>query len=303
MPIAIRRLIEIPYLKLQLFAGSGGVDREIRWAHVSELPDPSEWLEPGTLVMSTGLGLPEEPEAQGAYIERLARAALGGLLIGEQADERIYAPPLTPRLVAVAEEHSFPVLLMPYELPFADVAHVVANEGEEHARVGQALRIYDTVRLAIGTASCWQLIARLGSVADCELHVIHPKTGIPVFADSPTSSRLPASVVDQISQRLSDRSAPGPAIVRTSWEERPAVALAIPASRPAVLVAMSKTADPPDLFVLRHIAAVAAMEVEKLKEGDAGERAPAGGRAALGPHRQPFRRRYRCQAPGGERPV
>ena len=267
MPIAIRRLIEIPYLKLQLFAGSGGVDREIRWAHVSELPDPSEWLEPGTLVMSTGLGLPEEPEAQGAYIERLARAALGGLLIGELADERIYAPPLTPRLVAVAEEHSFPVLLMPYELPFADVAHVVAeaNEGEEHARVGQALRIYDTVRLAIGTASGWQLIARLGSVADCELHVIHPKTGIPVFADSPTSSRLPASVVDQISQRLSDRSAPGPAIVRTSWEERPAVALAIPASRPAVLVAMSKTADPPDLFVLRHIAAVAAMEVEKLK--------------------------------------
>ena len=112
MPIAIRRLIEIPYLKLQLFAGSGGVDREIRWAHVSELPDPSEWLEPGTLVMSTGLGLPEEPEAQGAYIERLARAALGGLLIGELADERIYAPPLTPRLVAVAEEHSFPALLM-----------------------------------------------------------------------------------------------------------------------------------------------------------------------------------------------
>jgi hypothetical protein len=100
---------------------------------------------------------------------------------------------------------------MPYELPFADVAHVVAeaNEGEEHARVGQALRIYDTVRLAIGTASGWQLIARLGSVADCELHVIHPKTGIPVFADSPTSSRLPASVVDQISQRLSDRSGSG----------------------------------------------------------------------------------------------
>jgi PucR family transcriptional regulator, purine catabolism regulatory protein len=108
MPISIRRLIEIPYLRLRLFAGSGGVDREIRWAHASELPDPSEWLEPGALVMTTGLGLPDEPEAQGAYIDRLAHAGLGGLLIGEQADERIYAPELTPRLVAAADEHAFP---------------------------------------------------------------------------------------------------------------------------------------------------------------------------------------------------
>ena len=267
MSISIRGLIEIPYLRLRLFAGSGGVDREVRWAHASELPDPSEWLEPGALVMTTGLGLPAEPEAQGVYVERLARAGLSGLLIGEQADERIYAPELTSHLTQAADEHSFPVLLMPYELPFADVARVVAeaNHGEEHARIGQALRIYDTVRLVIGTASGRDLISRLASVANCELHVVHPQTGAPIFADSSVSSRLPASVVNQIPQRLSDRSAPGPAIVRMPWEGRPAVALAVPASRPAALVAMSRSEDPPDLFVLRHIAAVAAMEVEKLK--------------------------------------
>jgi len=77
MPITIRELIDIPNLRLRLFAGSGGMDREIRWAHASELPDPSEWLEPGALVMTTGLGLPEEPETQRAYVERLARAGLG----------------------------------------------------------------------------------------------------------------------------------------------------------------------------------------------------------------------------------
>jgi purine catabolism regulator len=267
MSISIRQLIEIPYLRLQLFAGSGGADQEIRWAHASELPDPSEWLEPGDLVMTTGLGLPGEPEAQGAYIERLARAGLGGLLIGEQAEERVYAPELTPRLVAAADEHAFPVLLMPYELPFSDVARVVAeaNHGEEHARIGQALRIYDTVRLVIGTASGWELIARLGGVANCELHVIHPETGTPVFADSPASSWLPASAFGEIAEKLSDRSVPGPAAVRVTRGQRPAVALVVPASRPAALVAVSRTEDLPDLFVLRHIAAVAAMEVEKLK--------------------------------------
>lgn len=260
-------MIGVRYLRLRLFAGSGGTDREIRWAHASELPDPSEWLEPGALVMTTGLGLPEEPEAQAAYVERLARADLGGLLIGEQADERIYAPELTSRLATVAEEHSFPVLLMPYELPFADVARVVAeaNHGEEHARMGQALRIYDTVRLVIGTASGRDLISRLGAVTDCELHVIHPATGNPIFADSQNPLRLPSSAFAQIAEKLSERSVPGPAVVRILGGPRHAVALAVPASRPAALVAVSKTGNPSDLFVLRHVAAIAAMEVEKLK--------------------------------------
>jgi PucR family transcriptional regulator, purine catabolism regulatory protein len=266
MPITVRELIGVPHLRLRLFAGSGGADREITWAHASELPDPSEWLEPGVLVMTTGLGLPGEPKAQGAYIERLARANLGGLLIGERADERIYAPELTSRLRATADERSFPVLRMPYELPFADVARVVAeaNHGEEHARIGQALRIYDTVRLVIGTASGRELIGRLGAVANCELYVIDPTTGTPVFTGSPESLyRFPG--FGQISAKLSDGSFPGPAVVRVSDGPRHVVALAVPASRPAALVAKSKSQDPPDLFILRHVAAVAAMEVEKLR--------------------------------------
>jgi purine catabolism regulator len=102
-------------------------------------------------------------------------------------------------------------------------------------------------------------------VAKCELHVVHPETGAPIFADSPGSSRLPASASRQIAEKLSDRSVPGPAALRIAWGQRPAVALAVPATRPVALVAVSRTGEQPDLFVLRHIAAVAAMEVEKLK--------------------------------------
>ena len=263
----MRQLIEIPNLRLRVFAGSDGVDREIRWAHVSELPDPSEWLEPGALVMTTGLGLPDEPAAQRAYVERLAQSGLSGLLIGEQEEERIYAPELTQCLAAAADEQSFPVLLMPYELPFADVARIVAeaNHDEEYARISQALRIYDTVRLVIGTASGFLLIERLGAVANCDLYVVDPRTCNPVFPDSTGLPLLLTSALDQIAERFSDRSAPGPSVVRIPCGPRPAMALAILASRPAALLAVSRTEEPPDLFVLRHIAAVAAMEVERLR--------------------------------------
>jgi purine catabolism regulator len=274
MPITFRRLIEVPYLRLQLFAGSRGVDREIRWAHASELPDPSEWLEPGALVMTTGLGLPDDPEAQVAYVEQLDKAGLSGLLIGERAEERINAPELTPRLAAAADEHSFPVLCMPYELPFADVARVVAeaDQGAEHARIGQALRIYDTVRLVIGTASGWSLIMRLGAAADCDLCVLDPRTGNPVFPDTSGALPLPTPAYGRIVEKLSDPSVPAPAVMRVPFGPRPALALTVPATRPAVLVAVSKTQDRPDVFVLRHIAAIAAMEVERLKAEREGRR-------------------------------
>ena len=267
MPVTVQELIEVSYLRLRLVAGSSGIDLGIRWAHASELPDPSGWLEPGTLLMTTGLGLPNEPGAQGTYVERLARAGASGLLIGEQADEQVHAPELTNQLVTVADEYSFPVLRMPYELPFSDVARVVmeASSGQEHARIGQALRIYDTVRLVIGATSGWELIVRLGAVTNCELHVIHPVTGDPVFPEASNLLQLTAPTFDQITEKLSDRTSAGPGIVRVPYGLRPVVALAVPASRPAVLVAVSKTDDPPDLFILRHVAAVAAMEIEKLK--------------------------------------
>ena len=259
--------MEMPNLRLRLFAGSDGIDQEIRWAHVSELPKPSEWLEPGALVMTTGLGLPEEGEAQRAYIERLAQSGLSGLLIGEQAEERVYAPELTQYLVDAADEQSFPVLLMPYELPFVDIARLVAeaNHDEEYARLSQALRIYDTVRLVIGTTSGFLLVARLGAVVNCDLYVIDPRSRNPVFPDSPWPTPLLASAFDQIAERLSDRSVPGPSVVRIPYKPQTATALVVPASRSAALLAVSKAEEPPDLFVLRHIAAVAAMEIERLR--------------------------------------
>ena len=60
-------------LDIRLVAGEAGLDRPVRWVHISELADPTPWLSGGELLLTTGMNL-AEPEAQRAFVERLAGA-------------------------------------------------------------------------------------------------------------------------------------------------------------------------------------------------------------------------------------
>src|SRR4029450_10025744 len=75
-------LLAIEELSLRLVAGAAGVDRPIRWAHVSELDDPTCWLRGGEGLLTTGLGIGQDARAQARYVDQLARAKLAGLGLG-----------------------------------------------------------------------------------------------------------------------------------------------------------------------------------------------------------------------------
>src|SRR3712207_8130033 len=46
-----------PYTTLFRSAGKDGASRPIRWAHVSELGDPTPFLRGGEVLLTTGLGM------------------------------------------------------------------------------------------------------------------------------------------------------------------------------------------------------------------------------------------------------
>jgi purine catabolism regulator len=246
-----------------MFAGESGLEREVSWAHVCELPDPTEYLASGELLMTVGYTVPETPLAQKAYVEKLADAGLSGLLVAE----KMYAPELSEELRSAADRCSLPVLLTAYDVPFTAISRAVAeaNRSVEHERLLQAVRVYETARVAVGGASGSELLARLGAVARCGLFLLDPIRGRSLVPDGPT---VPAGIADLLTEEMAHRSQPMPAVLRLRSQACrgkvcPAVALFVPASRPAALVAVSATAEPPDISVLRHIAMVAALEVEK----------------------------------------
>lgn len=127
MPITVRELLDIPDLQLSLAAGSAGLDRTIRWAHTSELTDPTPWLSGGELLLTTGIGLEGTPDDQQAYVRRLVAAELAGLGFGIG-----FGFDAVPDAVAkTAEEEGFPVLEVPYPVPFIAISEAVSSRVSE----------------------------------------------------------------------------------------------------------------------------------------------------------------------------
>ena len=77
--LTVRDIAELPGLELGVAAGGGGLENPIRWVHVSELSDPTPWLEGGELLITTGLGVGELSRPQRDYVRRLAEHGLAGL--------------------------------------------------------------------------------------------------------------------------------------------------------------------------------------------------------------------------------
>ena len=104
-------------LDVRVVAGEAGLDRAVRWVHISELADPTPWLSGGELLLTTGLQLGDDAQ-QRDYVARLVERGLTGLGFGAgfSHDARAAA-----RCAAAAEAHGFPLFEVPYELPFIAV--------------------------------------------------------------------------------------------------------------------------------------------------------------------------------------
>jgi purine catabolism regulator len=100
-------------LDVRLHAGEAGLDRPVRWVHISELLDPTPWLSGGELLLSTGLQLTDDAQIR-EYLDRLSDHQLAGLGFGTGFNHAT----VPEALVEAAEKRGFPLFEVPYEVPF-----------------------------------------------------------------------------------------------------------------------------------------------------------------------------------------
>jgi purine catabolism regulator len=136
--LALRDLIRD--LDIRLVAGEVGLDRAVRWVHISELADPTPWLSGGELLLTTGMNL-TDPAAQRAFVERLAGHDLAGLGLGVG-----FAHAETPEALRdAAETHGFPLFEVPYDTPFIAITEKAFSHlvNEQYAVLQRALSAHE----------------------------------------------------------------------------------------------------------------------------------------------------------------
>ena len=257
MSLTIKQLLARPDLDTRLVAGAAGAGRVIEWAHVCELPDPWHWMGAGNLLMTTGLGVPADADAQVEYVERLAAVGAVGVALGEDMS----VPPLDPRMLDSADRLGLPLLVTRRDIPFIALGRAVAAaNAEAHlARIEQTERVYEVLRSTstedLDLAALLHLLER---IVGCELLVVDPSHARSLVPGVPVPDRLR----EALARRVPGGHEKAPGTFRLADEQ--AVGVALPSPRPAVLVAWAPTGELPDSTVLRHVAAAAALHQTRL---------------------------------------
>jgi purine catabolism regulator len=220
MPPTLASLVKNSTLRLTVLAGEDRLDTPVRWAHASELADPTPYLDGGELVLITALTLDaEDPGAMRAYVRLLAAAGVVGL--GFAAGVNYESVP--DALVEAAREADMPLLEVPRRTPFIAISKVVsaAIAAEQYRAVTAGFDAQrELTSAALSQEGPAALLARLAA------HVggwtaLYDASGT-LVATAPGWAARRAARYGADAERLRDRTAPASAVVSedTSGDDR-----------------------------------------------------------------------------------
>ncbi|MCA0378877.1 MAG: PucR family transcriptional regulator ligand-binding domain-containing protein [Actinobacteria bacterium] len=126
-------------LGLVLIAGGGSSPDEhpVQWVHVSDISDPTPFLTPRTVILTTGsqFSSPLGREEAESYVRRLQAAGTTalGVGVGLQWDR------IPPSLIEACEHLQMPLFRVPYDTPFIAVVRTAARLIEAQAHLDSPL--------------------------------------------------------------------------------------------------------------------------------------------------------------------
>ncbi|OPG07232.1 PucR family transcriptional regulator [Microbispora sp. GKU 823] len=134
MAPTLRRITAIVPLHLEVLAGRNGLDRPVRWVAVSELEDPTPFLEGGELVLTTGMRLSAGDAVP--YVSRLVARGVSGLGFGVGLSHDA----VPPAFAEAAESAGLPLVEVPRATPFIAIGKAVSDllAGEQYEEISRA---------------------------------------------------------------------------------------------------------------------------------------------------------------------
>ncbi len=116
-PLTVATALTVPPLDQgSVIAGHRGLTREVLWVDIMHAP-AEDFVRPGDFVLTTGTDV-RQPGVR-EFLTFLMSSPAAGVALGGPPD--IDTRELLSALVPLADRHEFPLVMLPWEVPFADI--------------------------------------------------------------------------------------------------------------------------------------------------------------------------------------
>ncbi len=171
----MRELLDLEtFREAVLVAGEGGADREVRWAHVVDMPGPAPWVGEGQLLLTTGYAWPADAAQERAQLDALAARGLAAIGLA--------VPGYVQRFSETARAHAgrlgLPLLEIPWNVPFARITEelhraILTSQQNVIARSEEIHRAL--TRAASEGTTLGELAGRLGELIGRSITIEDPQ--------------------------------------------------------------------------------------------------------------------------------
>jgi purine catabolism regulator len=266
--ITVQDILEIPGLNLRLCAGKKAISNPVRWVHIAEMSDPTRWLKGGELLLTTGLALVDREAEQLAMLRRLIDANLSGLGFGVGFGFKT----VPDSMIALAEQHDFPLFEVPYNIPFIAITEAVASKivNEQYSLLQRSLAVHEKLtKIVLEEKGLQFIISTLSALVGCSA-VLFDFHGL-VLCEAAHRRRIPAELIADLWKQISDKrasrqdfAAEAPHGAGGSVQVYPVVASHRIGAFLAVIKDGGEFSDY-DRIILHHVVTVTALELVKKK--------------------------------------
>ncbi|MFE3645754.1 PucR family transcriptional regulator [Streptomyces sp. NPDC059169] len=172
MRLTLRSLVAHGELRLRPVVASEQ-DRPIRWAHISELDDPTPYLEGGEVLLTMGLQQRQDDQDWADYVARLVLREVSalGFGVGTRHNE------IPAALVAAARRTGLPLFEVPGSTPFIAITEAVAGAvaRDEQLALTDALDAQrGLIRAALAPRGAREVTTRLSRALKCWVVLLDP---------------------------------------------------------------------------------------------------------------------------------
>ena len=153
-----------------VLSGRQGLKNEITSITVMEVPDISDWVSEGELILTTGYPFKDSPVKFAALISRLSEKRLSGIAIKTKR----FIDELPAEVLQKADELGFPLIQLSADARFAsiisDVAAHVANK--EYSLFKRSMEIqHDISNLIIAGGQFQEIALSLSNACNCKVEI------------------------------------------------------------------------------------------------------------------------------------